>query len=175
MTISELLSCLVKSEFRARKCVFPLAKIKDHSQLWRQTGDKIGIKISWRRKVLHTLKPLPQVIDFVSTWRRSLGWVVMLCSYRRSPLFRVVVLLCWCRQIARFVILGTFRSEYEYDYEYEFSALARTLGFKVNILQSARAQNGKLVLRSKVPYYVLCVVELHVSSHCVLRVVEFTV
>ena len=95
MTISELLSCLVKSEFRARKCVFPLAKIKDHSQLWRQTGDKIGIKISWRRKVLHTLKPLPQVIDFVSTWRRFLGWVVMLCSYRRSFLS--------CRRIALLV------------------------------------------------------------------------
>ena len=50
--------------------------------LWRQIGGKIGIYISRRRKVLHTSKPLLQVIDFVFR-----GWVVLLCSYRRCLLF----------------------------------------------------------------------------------------
>ena len=53
----------------------------------------------WLRKVLHTSIPLLQVLDFVSSWLRFRGWVVM-PSCRRA-----VVLLCWCRHVARFVSL----------------------------------------------------------------------
>ena len=61
--------------------------------------------------------------------------------------------------IAAHAPIGTFRSEYEYDYEYEFSVLSTRIRSRGRHFQSARAQNGKLVLvvvlvlRSKVPYY----------------------
>ena len=51
-------------------------------------GVRLGTKLEFRSGgVLLTSKPLLQVIDFVSSWSRFLGWVVMLFSYPRSLLF----------------------------------------------------------------------------------------
>ena len=86
------------------------------------TDGRTGVMTSdWRQKVLHTSKPILQVINFVFLERRFLGWVVMLCSYRRSLLFvsscclfgRIAffvsscrcVVVSLCRRVVRFVVL----------------------------------------------------------------------